>query len=220
MKILKSFTLASLFLACLILSSPFQGCEPKEPEPDNCDTCLMLYKPNIYIYPEERLDLFVHIEFPVGGEVITSIPEYGQGWDVTVDTNGLIDDTYTYLFYESTQPDVWQRDTGWIVQKDTLETFFKVNMIAFGFEGQEIQDFIDYWIPRLSEYDYYAIYPQNEKIIESAVQLHFSTPPDILRLFYVVKALEDANTSIPAPTTIKGFYREGYFATEWGVILD
>ena len=181
----------------------------------------MVYKPNIYIYPKEITQLFVNIDFPIGGEIITSIPEYGTGWDVTVDTNGLIDNKYNYLFYESIQPDVWQLNEGWIVKRSDLKDFFDENMSNSGFFGEEIQDFTDYWIPRLTDSEYYALYPQNSMIIESVIALSFSKEPDnLLRLFYVVKGVNTMPSSkLTEPKIDKLFDRKGFFVVEWGVIL-
>jgi hypothetical protein len=155
----------------------------------------------------------------MGGEIITSIPAYGQGWNVTVDTNGIIDNAYTYLFYESQQPNVWQNDEGWIVKAGELETFFRQNMARYGFKGKEIEDFIAYWLPRLNDAAYYSVYPQTEAIIEDVIQLSFSELPDnIRRLFYVI----EGHAQLPAPLAepdIDTFQREGFYVAEWGVIL-
>ena len=72
-------------------------------------------KPNIYIYPTEKMQLSVNLSFPQGGNIITSIPDYNTGWDVTVEPDGKIDDEYTYLFYESYQPSVWQTKAGCVI---------------------------------------------------------------------------------------------------------
>lgn len=221
MKAIKNFGFPFLFILYLMIAVPFQSCEPVDEINDDsdCDTCLVLYKPNIYIYPTEIIQLSVTLSFPLGGRVISSIPEYGTGWNVTVDTNGLIDNTYSYLFYESTQPDIWQKTHGWVIKVTELESFFKENMLDYGFNGQEIDDFIDYWIPRLDEYTFYSIYPQTETLIKDAVKLDFSKQPDnLLRLFYVVKGHNYFQNNLIEPI-IDNFKREGYFATEWGVIL-
>jgi hypothetical protein len=204
-----------LILMSMIISVPFQSCEPD----DNCSSGNVDYKPNIYIYPEEQLDLNVQIHFPLGGEILTSIPEYGVGWNISVDTNGLINNEYRYLFYESIQPDVWQKQHGWIVEKDKLESFFRENMTQYGFKGAEIDDFIEYWIPRLDKNKLYVIYPQTNEIIDKVISLEFSLQPEnMLRLHYLIKGADSKNSSLTAPT-IKEFKREGYFITEWGVIL-
>lgn len=110
------------------------------------------YKSNIYIYPEVEMALDVSLEFPLGGKVTTSIPEYGNGWHVTATPDGLIDNQYEYLFYEAVNPDVYQSDTGWIMSRNDLESFFAQNFRQTGFSQKETSDFTDYWIPRLIDY--------------------------------------------------------------------
>jgi hypothetical protein len=84
--------------------------------------------------------------------------------------------------------------------------------------GREIDDFIDYWIPRLREFEYYSILPQTKSIIEEVVILNLSKEPDnILRLFYDIKGHDDKSIELSEPT-IEPFDRDGYFVTEWGVI--
>ena len=218
MRTIKILGLPLLIFLYMMLSVPFQGCEPDDGDND-CDTCNMLYKPNIYIYPDEQIQLSVKLNFPMGGEIVTSIPDYGTGWNVMIDTTGLINNTYSYLFYESTQPDVWQRNDGWVIETDKLESFFRQNMIDYGFKGREIDDFIEYWIPRLTTYPLYSIYPQKKSIIDNVVRLDFSKQPEnILRLFYVIKGCNQLQDKVSNPA-IDSFKREGYFVTEWGVVL-
>lgn len=213
------FLLIAVFLSGNIL---FQSCKPEicEDEEETCDTCVMVYKPNIYIYPEKEIYLNITLDFPKGGKVIVSIPEYGNGWDITVDGNGKINNEYDYLFYESSQPDVWQLEKGWIINRENLHDFFVENMSESGFAGREIQDFTDYWIPRLTASGFYAIYPQTNNIINSVIELNVSKETDnILRLFYVIQeTTAQTNTNITPPET-EHFNREGFFITEWGVVL-
>lgn len=190
------------------------SCEPEE-------ELLLTRKPNIYIYPEENMNLQVFLDFPQGGQVVTSIPEYGDCWDIFVDTLGEIQNTYHYLFYESSQPNSWQRKYGWVIEQENLESFFKENLADNGFKGQEIDDFICYWIPRLENHRYYMIYPQAIDDINPLVSLSFSIKPDnIQRLFYLIAGSEviPANP-ILEPSINSDFLREGFFVLEWGVIL-
>ena len=223
MKTIKLLCLPLLIIGAFLSSSVlFQSCEPDdcEEEEETCDTCWVVYKPNIYIYPEEEIYLNVTLEFPKGGKVVISIPEYGNGWDISVDINGRINGEFDYLFYESIQPDVWQLEKGWVIKRENLKDFFIENMAEFGFVGREVQDFIDYWIPRLTASDFYAIYPQTNNLIDSVIELNTSKEPDnVLRLFYVIQETnEQTNTNLPQPE-ITPFNREGFFITEWGVIL-
>lgn len=224
MNSLKPFFLAALFIGAVVTSSiTFQGCEPDDvdDESENCDTCIMVLKPNIYIYPQEETELFVTLDFPMGGKVVTSVPEYGAGWNVSVDKNGWINNSYNYLFYESSQPDIWQLEKGWIIEKENLKNFFVENMTSFGFEGREIEDFTDYWIPRFTDAEYYEIFPQNQQLIESVIHLDMSKNPDnLLRLFYVVRQLNhQPDNELPEPQIDNQFKREGFFVTEWGVVI-
>jgi len=211
--------ICGLFLLILI---PFQSCKPEEPDDTNeCDTCIIALKPNIYIYPTERSQISVNLSFPYGGKIITSIPYYGSGWTIDVDTSGFINNKYEYLFYESEQPDVWQLNEGWIIKRSELNTFFSDNMLRYGFFGREIKDFTDYWIPRLVNFEYYEIYPQESDIIGTVIKLGISKVPDnTLRLFYVIKGVNsDSNNKINIPIKNIQFTRSGFCVTEWGVIL-
>jgi len=206
----------------LSLAIPFLSCEPDEPDEHECDTCgPVLYKPNIYLYPTEVSQISVKLIFPIGGKIITSIPAYENGWTINVDTLGIINNSYEYLFYESKQPDVWQLNEGWIIKRSELETFFKDNLLKHGFYGREIKDFIDYWIPRLTDFEYYEIYPQESNIIEKAVKLEISkTPENVFRLYYLIKGVNnDSNNKINIPSENFQFRRSGFYVTEWGVIL-
>jgi hypothetical protein len=111
-------------------------------------------KPNIYLHPKEKSRLNVNISFPLGGKITTSIPAHGNGWIVDVDTSGIINNKYDYLFYESLQPNVWQLNQGWVIQKSELRNFFTDNMLKHGFYGREVKDFLNYWIPRLTDFNY------------------------------------------------------------------
>ncbi len=183
-----------------------------EKEPD-----IQVDKPNIYIYPERITDLNVTLSFPAGGRVVKSIPEYGSGWNVTVDPDGTIDGEYGFLFYECSTPDRYQYEKGWVVNRAELETFFRKNLSDFGFVGREIEDFIEWWIPRLKDAKFYLVYPQMKEQIEKMALLHISENPDsILRLFYAVVPSANGNEKLIEPT-IPHFEREGFVVTEWGV---
>lgn len=218
---IKYIVFSFLLLGLLIISTiPFQSCEPDDEE-NECDTCSVDKKPNIYIYPTETIQLSITLNFPLGGKIVISAPDYNTGWNVIVDTNGIIDNTYEYLFYESIQPDVWQQSNGWIVEQANLESFFKENLSKYGFYGREIKDFINYWIPRLTDYNLYEIYPQESMIINDVIKLKFSKEPEnILRIHYLIKGANGrTNNKMNEPKIDKSFERKGYFVTEWGVIL-
>lgn len=209
-----------VIIGLLIISSvPFQSCKPND---DDVPDTIVAYKPNIYIYPEEKTTMNIQLDFPQGGEIIAAIPNYDKWENITVEKTGLINNSYNYLFYESKQPDKWQYNEGWIIKQVDLKSFFEKNLQEYGFRGQEIQDFIDYWIPRLTDSEYYAIYPQNKATIDNVIQITFSKEPDnLLRLFYLIEEASDMpNNELDLPMIKIEFERDGFFVTEWGVLLN
>jgi len=179
------------------------------------------YKPNIYIYPQTEINLDVNISFPKSGKVIKSIPEFPEQWqNLQIKPDGKINDKYNYLFYESIQPNIFQKTKGWIVKLENLTIFFQKNLQRSGFNQNEINDFIEHWIPILTDSKYYAIYPQYNKQLDPLIQLEFSQKPDnILRLTYLVSKLNSNDIELMKPE-IPSFKRKGFVVTEWGLIFD
>ena len=209
-------------VAVLITQS---GCEDLPTETCDEDTThvdtshVIVYKPNIYIYPTEQIDLSVNITFPLDGRVTESIPQYNTGWNVSVEPTGIIDGKYKYLFYECSIPNYFQKSTGWVVEQNNLKLFFKTNLSSHGFSENEIRDFTDYWIPKLDDSKYYEVYPQYSSDIEKMIVLNFSNKPEnIFRLFYYIKGRDNNNIDIAVPTLAIG-KRESYYVMEWGVII-
>lgn len=176
---------------------------------------VMVYKPNIYLYPTKNTNICVELSFPKGGKIVNSEPLYNNGWCVNVQPNGIIDNAYNYLFYESAQPNIWQKNTGYCIQRGQLTQFLKNDMQKRHFTDTEINDFLDYWIPILNTYNYYLIYPQTKQIIDKVIKVTFNQNPMVFyRLFYGFKGVnQPANIN---PPVIESFEREGFVAVEWG----
>ena len=64
---------AKRILVYLLITISFLSCDPDERKGN------IAYKPNIYIYPTETIQLDVLISFPLEGNIINSIPAYGNG---------------------------------------------------------------------------------------------------------------------------------------------
>ncbi len=182
--------------------------------------CMIWAKPNIYLYPTETTTLDVSIEFPQGGNVTVSDPHYPDEWrNIKVEPDGTIDGEYGYLFYEAETPAIAQQSAGWIVAREDLEDFFDNNLRRTGFSQAEIDDFIEWWIPRLTDSAYYALYPQYKEQIDPVVELRISPQPDnILRLTYYVAPLDSPDLVLVEPA-IPAFDRTGFVVAEWGLIL-
>lgn len=201
------------------------GCEknigtfkvPFEPEPDT--SIVRVDKPNIYIYPSQNIELKVYLSFPKGGLIVQSTPQYNNGWNVTVDTTGLINNQYHYLFYECRVLDLFQKEKGWIIEQQNLEDFFRDNLTQTGFIEPEVVEFIEYWIPILDYADEYILYPQYSKEISPLIELTLSEQPNcLLRYFYLIEENTKGFSIIETPV-IPEFERAGFTVAEWGVII-
>jgi len=202
-------------------------------------------KPNIYLYPATEADINVWLAFVGGGRMTASEPEYIEGWDVTVTPEGKITayepvyfldpetgehwpipargepaGEYDYLFYEGELAGPGQLDYGWVVPREEIEPFFRETLAAYGFAGREIDDFVEFWAPRLSDYPLFAVYPQTAAEYEKLVSMSvFPAPDSVLRVIFTIRGLwEGAELTLTEPA-IAPFERRGFTVVEWGVIL-
>ena len=180
----------------------------------------MVDKPNLYLYPTETTDVSVRVTLHEGCDITQSIPEYGQGWDVTVAPDGLIDGQYTYLFYEAEIPRRYPMIEGWAVARQDLAAFFNDTLRAYGFTPAETADFVDYWPDHLAPADWYAVYPMvDARYIDPLAGLDIQPVPDSLfRLWLIIEPVpQEPNLLAPA---IVPMQRNGFTAVEWGVIQE
>jgi len=183
------------------------------------DNTLIDKKPNLYLYPEKKTKMTVTMDFPHGGKVIHSDPLYPVDWkNIKVKPDGKIDKKFDFLFYECEIPDFWQYVEGWVVKQEELPEFFENNLKAYGFNDAEIEDFIDWWVPDLTDDPYYIILPQYTEMVNQVIKLWITPRPDsMMRLHYVISG-SIFNFELPEPE-IPEFNAEGFVAREWGVIL-
>jgi hypothetical protein len=171
--------------------------------------------PNLYLYPEQATQVSVQLGFPQGGAVILSEPEYGDGWSVWVEPDGIIEQDYGYLFYEASLPEQFQTEEGWVLDGGALEAELRRLLGELGFVGREIDDFIAWWLPVLPPAAVYAVYPQDAA---SLVTLQISpAPQSLMRALFLIRPLPAPPVLREAP--IAPFVRDGFTAVEWGVLV-
>lgn len=173
--------------------------------------------PNLYLYPERVTQVSVELGFPRGGEVVLSDPPYEAGWHVTVDPRGTIDGEFPYLFYEARLPYRVQRERGWLLAVDDLEHGFRNLLVAYGFVGREITDFLDYWLPLMTSSPYYAIHPM---AADELVTLRIQPAPDHLRRLWLFMEPLEAPVTLEPPRLPHALRRDGFTAVEWGAFLS
>ncbi|MCP4703799.1 MAG: hypothetical protein GY865_04240 [candidate division Zixibacteria bacterium] len=177
---------------------------------------ITILAPNIYLYPETTTDISVDISFPNGGHIVESDPPYINGWNVSVTPDGIIDGEYNYLFYDTKQPAQLNILSGWLLDGTKLESELRFIMMNLGYVGREVDDFVEYWIPKIGPTPYLAMHPQD---VESQITLTIEPVPDnLLRMLFLFRPLDEPIEleELPLPDAIQ---RNGFTAIEWGGIL-
>ena len=177
-------------------------------EPEQMDA------PNIYLYPETETNIAVNLVLRNNTRLTESIPAYNEGWNVHVSTNGIIDGTYNYLFYEALAPMPLETRKGWLLDGSDLENEMRQLLSGIGFIGREIDDFVEFWLPLMNGPEWYAVYWNPA---EKATTLNITPEPDsLLRAHFVFRPL-DRPIQITEPD-IEPFTRTGFTVIEWGVV--
>jgi hypothetical protein len=182
-------------------------------------------KPVVYLYPEQETQVHVSVA-PEGGFSVT-IPEHGEnGWDVIAQPNGDLTeiktgDSYPYLFWEG-QGDIYESPKkGWVIPKSQADIFVAGKLTQFGFNTQEITDFLEFWSPRMQAetQDYLFVSFWGTQYMNKIAPISISPQPDsILRVLMDYKAVpEFYETTAPK---IRKFKRTGFVVTEWGGTLE
>lgn len=183
-------------------------------------------KPVIYLYPERTGNYSVYVK-PNAGFTHT-IPEYGTGWHVTATPDSQITDTksgktYPYLYWAGINTGIPEITEGWIISKNTLETFFTEKLSQLGLSEKEINDFNEYWVTRLNaeKVDQYKIMFVPQEQFERLAPLTVvgdEVPRHTIRvMMYAQPAEKDETLPVQSlPVTPK---RDGFTVVEWGGAL-
>lgn len=201
---------AVIILAAAVLIFALTQCG--EDDPANQLTA----KPVIYLYPEETTEVSVTLE--VDGELLTTWPEYGDGWTVTAAPDGTLTDAdgneYSYLFWDAVSDTEWDFSAGFCVAGEDTGEFLRRTLSAMGLTAKEYNEFIVYWLPLMEGNAYNLISFQHERYQESARLSVTPAPDSLLRVFMAWKPL-DTPVEIQ-PQTVEPFVREGFTVVEWG----
>ena len=202
---------AMLLLLCTIPLA-FSSCAPEEY--NGVDT---MYKPVIYLYPEEETDVTVKLHYE--GTLTCTYPAYEDGWSVRAFSDGKLIDRktgkeYTYLFWEGKSDPRYDMTKGYVVAGADTAAFLEATLEKMGLTPKEYNEFIVFWLPQMQENPYNLITFQTTAYEEKA-KLEITPRPDsILRVFMVYKPLEKP-IEIEEPV-ITPFQREGFTVVEWG----
>lgn len=178
-------------------------------------------KPVIYLYPEQTQDVSVKVD-PVGG-MTYSDPDYGQGWKVQAHPDGSLfhpatGNTYPYLFWEGRGGIYEQPRKGWSVARADVESFLTDKLTAFGLNTTEINDFKEFWLPRMQAAPHYFVTFLGTRQMDALAPLTIDPRPDT-----VIRVLMDFTPS-QTPVDVESFPihalpRRGFTVIEWGGVL-
>lgn len=197
---------------------------------DDASSEIICDKPVIYVYPDATTQ--VNIQLNVQGEFLFTYPTYyipgpndsaTPGWNFTADPYGSIHmngKEYDYLFWDGKIEVVNTfnlKPTGFIVQRDSLVTFFEEKLTAMNLNPREQQDFITYWVPRMQKNEMsYVRFVFNEGYDQFASINVTPQPQNIFRVMMVWQDATEMETIEILPQTIPSAKRDGFTVIEWG----
>ena len=183
---------------------------------------IILYKPVIYLYPEQPMGVGVSLQTR-GAHLVESIPAYGDGWRVLAQPGGTLTDLagggdYPYLFWEAALDTPWPRPTeGFVVARDDLAGFLNEKLHYLGLNDAEADEFIGFWLPQLAVNEYTLIHFAGEDYAERFPLEITPAPDSLLRVFMVARAAKAGQRAVPQ--ALVPFERSGFAVIEWGGMI-
>ena len=171
----------------------------------------ILYKPVIYLYPEETTDVTVTLGRP---DALTCVyPAYNGGWTVTAQPDGTLTGPtgreYYALYYEADMNLPDEPEEGFVIARDHVADFLEQKLAILGLTEREAEEMIIYWLPQLTKNEYVFIRFAPEETTAEAMPLDVSPAPDtVIRVWMLWRALDefiDVPAQELAPVSRAGF---------------
>ncbi|MTI47949.1 hypothetical protein [Sporosalibacterium faouarense] len=174
-------------------------------------------KPVIYLYPEEKTEVQVKLEFD--GDLLVTYPTYNDEWNVLANPDGSLTNLqdgkeYSYLFWEGEYENNWDINEGFVVKGENTAEFLQEKLAYLGLSPKEYNEFIVYWLPLMKGNNYNLIHFAGNEYADLANLTIKPKPDSIQRVFMVFKPL-DKYTEIKTQE-LKPFERSGFTVIEWG----
>lgn len=184
---------------------------------ENCNQNIS-YKPIMYIYPNEEMDLTVKLK---NNNLLThTYPKYNDAWNIHVKTNGEIYDyntnrSYYALYWEAIDNTKINTNEGFVVEGKNTIKFLEDKLEYLGLNKMEINEFIVYWIDKLENNKYNYIRFRNTNEVNNYMPLEFSKKPDtLIRIIMDYKPLKE-KINVKEQVLEKNT-RSGFTVVEWG----
>lgn len=177
---------------------------------------LEVYKPVIYLYPEEEMEISVNLI--LDGKLTCTYPAYNSGWTVTASPDGTLTDAegqiYNYLYWEGETYTQYDLSKGFCVKGEDTAAFLEDALDRLGLTRHEANEFIVYWLPLMEQNPYNIISFQTD-IYTDAAQLEVDPAPDtVIRVFMAWQAA-DSFVDLPEQE-LTAPERTGFAVVEWG----
>lgn len=178
-------------------------------------------KPIIYLYPTQKTDVSIKLDFK--GKIETTFPKYESNWDLTAYPEGRIFDKKTNRYYNSLfwdgvtnfPKDHFNYEDGFIVSKKDLTSFLIEKLEFIGLSNSETNDFIQFWLPILQKNDTNFIHFWINDDYNGICKSQITPKPDSeIRLFMDFYNLEHF-IEIQTQKLIS-IERKGFTYIEWG----
>jgi len=181
-----------------------------EPEPG------VDYKPVIYLYPEEKTEVSVTLDY--NGKLTCTYPFYDNGWTVTANPDGTLTDangqTYNYLYWEGETNAQYDLSKGFCVKGEDTAEFLEYALAELGLTRREANEFIVFWLPMMQNNEYNIISFQGTTYTDSA-KLNIDPAPDTLIRVFMAWQASEIYVNIPEQE-LNAPAREGFTVVEWG----
>ena len=198
-------------LAAVLLGLGLRGCRGNVSEELGYEA-----KPVIYLYPEEKTEVSVKLDYD--GGLTATWPTYEDGWNVTACPDGTLSDAqgneYSYLFWEGVSDTAYDFTEGFCVAGEDTAAFLRQTLAQLGLTPREYNEFIVYWLPKMQENPYNLIAFQGEAYTDTAKLAIEPQPDSLLRVFMAWKPF--ARPVTIRPQALPPFERIGFTVVEWG----
>ena len=176
------------------------------------------WKPIIYIYPKEDIDVSIKVS---NEELFTvTYPKYNDGWKVKALTDGTLIDkngkSYYALYWEGINKNISKvKEDGFVVKGEDCAAFLEEKLEILGLNYKEQNEFIMFWLPKLEKNKYNYIRFQTDDEINDNMELYIDPKPDtLIRVRMDYKAL-DKKIKVKEQKLTR-VERKGYTIVEWG----
>lgn len=176
-------------------------------------------KPALYLYPPKKTK--VSVKIAPQGKLLQTIPDYPSGgWQVMAYPDGQLftnNKWFDYLYYEASIPDkaIQLGDTGYVIKKEEVSSFFTSLLPQLGLNTKETDQFVGYWSKALPSAPYYAINIVPQSTLDTISPLSISPVPTAIIRVGIYFSLLSKTVTLPKPQ-LPIVIRNGFTAVEWG----